>query len=578
MSRIFPFSLIIVVCFGVSAARSQQTSVPQPTPPAPTTTDFLKHSVEFTRLDALLTAATNKVDAVEAAIKADNKKNGRAEYSRPDADLSICRELSSANELYMKTFSEVYEMQSIGEAGVLNGRPDLQDIIDEAEYSIDGIGGNIAFRQAAWKCPKTEKAGGSTPTSTSTAALTRDEDLAYRTKTAIQQKDTDALLAELNAAIAKNKKDALALAMRGDIYMSQEKVELARVDYNEAIKYDRKNSMYYYKRGHSFQSSPNYSRETANVDYTKAIELDPNNEDALRDRAYNYTLTGKNTEALTDLLKAVQIKPNDPKPQLFLAQLYVKANDAENAMRWYDSYIAIKKDNPYAYVERAFIYEYLKEYVKAEADYDRTIQLLPNDYIGYGNRADLYAKIKRFQWAEKDYTKGIELKKDDSIRYVLRARFYAKWGKYDEAIADYTSAVSLSPTDTPLRIEANQLIAAAKAAMANARALGEKYNPLMDTYVLVRFQISNKMDAYMALKKSGSAIAVNGKGSLCTNLSELSTLGTRATAAFAPILDMYEQGQLKGFSGPIDLAEDNKWRLPGTLKYIAEQQAEQKCL
>jgi tetratricopeptide (TPR) repeat protein len=575
MIRFFTSILVFLFCSTLNVTYGQQASLPMPTPTPPlNTTNFLKHSVEFMRLDALLTTATNKVDAVEAVIKADNKKNGRSEYSRPDSDLSICRELSSANELYYKAFNELYEMQSMGEAGLVNGRPDLQNIIDEAEYSIDGIGANIAFRQAAWKCPKAEKTGGSPITATKPdATLTRDEDLAYRTKMAIQQKATDSILAELNDAIAKNKKDALALAMRGDIYMSQEKVEMARLDYNAAIKYDGKNSMYYYKRGKSFESLPNYNRDTANVDYTKALEFDPNNEDALRDRARNYTLTGNNTEAMADLLKAVQLKPNDPKPHLLLAELYVKANDADNALRQFNSYFAVKKDDPYAYVERGQIYEYLKEYVKAEADYDKVIELLPNDVIGYGNRADVYAKAKRFQLAEKDYTKGIDLKKDSSVRYVQRARFYAKWGKYDEALSDYQSAISLDRSDWTIAKEAKDLIATAKLAIANAQALGEKYNPLMDTYVLVRSEISNKMDDYVALKKSSPS----EKSLLCTNLSELSTLGAKATAAFAPILEMYEQGQLKGFSGPIDLAEDNKWRLPNTLNYILAQQAELKC-
>ncbi len=341
----------------ISLKKTESNAVPQPTPSLVPATDkmaaFKKTSDEYSRLDALLTEANDRVEATENALMAENKKNGRNPYSRSDSDLTICTQLHDADELYSKTFSEFYDMQLMNEAGDLDGRPDLRDVVDEAEYTMDGIGGYILIKQSTWKCPKESKiAASSGKVAKPVAPLTREDDLSYRTKLAIDNKATDGLLAELNAAISKDKKDALAFALRGDIQMAKESVLLARADYNQAIKLDGKKSLYYYKLGRSFESSPDSSRETANQNYTRALELDPNNEDALRDRGYNYMLSGNTAGAMADLSKATQLKPDDPEPHYWLARLYVKANDAENAIRQFDNFIANKKDNPYAYGER----------------------------------------------------------------------------------------------------------------------------------------------------------------------------------------------------------------------------------
>ncbi len=222
----------------------------------------------------------------------------------------------------------------------------------------------------------------------------------------------------------------------------------------------------------------------------------------------------------------------------------------------------------------AEVYIFLKQYDKAESDYARVITLMPNDYYGYGNRAELYVREKKYALAEKDFTKGIDLKKSDASSYVQRARFYTKWGKYDEALEDYKTAMSLAAYNkTALRDEFNSLITATNAARANAKELADVYNPLLDVYSPLLMQAGNKMDAYRALKKNSPS----ANGQLCTVLSELAPLVIRATEAFLPILDLYEKGKLKGFSGPISIVEDDKWRLDGTATYIRQQQSALKC-
>jgi TonB family protein len=113
---------------------------------------FKAHFEEFNRLDRLFDNASERTDAMENAIKADNQKNGRPMFTKPADNSGICKALSEMDDLYNKSFSESYDMTAMKEADELKGYPDFIKFADQVEEAMEGRGGDILTRQMLWGC------------------------------------------------------------------------------------------------------------------------------------------------------------------------------------------------------------------------------------------------------------------------------------------------------------------------------------------------------------------------------------------------------------------------------------------
>jgi TonB family protein len=133
-----------------------QVTAKQLAPAAGAVSDVVKkfktYFDEFTRIEPLFEAAGDKVDKIEAAIEADNAKNGRAKFAKPADSTAICTALSDLDKLYDKWFAEYYDMNDMKESDELTGHPDLIKFVDQAEERLDGLGGDILTRQLLWGC------------------------------------------------------------------------------------------------------------------------------------------------------------------------------------------------------------------------------------------------------------------------------------------------------------------------------------------------------------------------------------------------------------------------------------------
>jgi TonB family protein len=113
---------------------------------------FKEHFEEFTRLDPLFETAAGKVDNIEAAIEADNAKNGRTKFAKPADNTTICKSLGDLDRLYDDLFSEYYDMNEMKENDELVDYPDLIKFVDKAEERLNGLGGDILTKQLLWGC------------------------------------------------------------------------------------------------------------------------------------------------------------------------------------------------------------------------------------------------------------------------------------------------------------------------------------------------------------------------------------------------------------------------------------------
>ena len=392
------------------------------------------------------------------------------------------------------------------------------------------------------------------------------DDLATRTKAAIKKNDYAAVLEEINGRISKNKKDAEALSLRGDIYLAQKQTELARADYSQAIKLSPKTSLYYYKRGMSYQESPGYNLQTATADNDKALELDPNNSGALTEKGYNFNREKKTTEAKAAFEAAVKSDPSNGPAYYQLGAIAIAENNPATALDALTRSIAADPNYMYSYGSRAEVYEFLKEYDKASDDYDKIVELMPNQEYGYGNRARFYTRMKRYALAVQDYTKILTFTTTPDGYIRDRGTAYELWGKYDEALADYKTYITKNPWDKVMLERANKLVDTTNAARATAKEMSVPFNAAIEAYSPIETDLGKKIDSYRALRDSKMLVSVNGVHPLCSQIKTLEALLSKAIIAFNPVQQLYDQGKLKGFSDQIDFAEDRSVKLRNTKK------------
>ena len=169
------------------------------------------------------------------------------------------------------------------------------------------------------------------------------------------------------------------------------------------------NAEEYYNLGNNCYNAEDYKE--AIEYYTKAIELNPNNEDYYTDRADCYKKLEQYEEAISGYSKAIKLNP--------------------------DSYSS--------YQMRGQCYQELKQYEEAINDFNKAIEINPDWWGFYRDRADCYKKLEQYEKAAIDYTKAIELNDDFNIlSYLYRADCYLFLGKLNEAEADW----ELSQTHT----------------------------------------------------------------------------------------------------------------------------------
>lgn len=400
--------------------------------------------------------------------------------------------------------------------------------------------------------------------------------LVARARASIEKKDYDTALADLNQALALQKKNAEAFALRGDVYTAQKKVELARLDYNQAIKLNGKVSAFYYKRGMSFKESPGYSREAAMADYNKALEIDPQNENALRERGFTYFVDEKIPAAVADFEAALKLDSMDAPIYAYLARIHKRTN-IDQALGDYDTYLKIKTDDPYAYVERGQLLESQSKNDLALADYNRVIELLPQDAIGYSNRADIYLRQIKYALGIADLNKVIEMRPNDSSGYSRRGRVYEVQGKYDIAIDDYKKALSLDPYNSFAKTRLPLIIEKVRALIPAVTEFSTLYNNYLQAFS-AKAEIFNKQSAEMfALDEAQQKLAKPDTKMMCGKIAVISTTLDETIKAFAPMLDLYEKGKMAGFTNQINMMERTIPLLETSKKGVREYSDYYKC-
>jgi tetratricopeptide (TPR) repeat protein len=308
-------------------------------------------------------------------------------------------------------------------------------------------------------------------------------------------------LAELNAAIAHDPRNAKAYRDRGNYYLDQGDTERALADFSraediespprqpatqaagmqtalldQAIAREPKNPKVYYERANAFAGAGDYDRALA--DYNQAIVIDPKFVDAYYNRGVVYQMRSEFERAISDYDLAITFNPN-------FAAAYnnrgvaLKAKgdagraiadferaaelDAPNTFTYFDRIVALDPRNAKAYLGRGKALLKAGDANRALADLDKAIELDPAAAAGYSDRADIYVSKGDFVRAIADLDKAVALGRIDANTYLRRGSAHQRKGDKSIAIADFRKVLELEPGNVVAKLNLMHLGAGAGA-------------------------------------------------------------------------------------------------------------------
>jgi len=122
-----------------------------------------------------------------------------------------------------------------------------------------------------------------------------------------QRGDADRAMADFDAAIRLNPRDAMAFNNRGSVHKMNRDAQRAIADYSEAIRLDRTNAMAFRNRGVLYAGIDDKNRALA--DFNEAVWLDPKNVYGLLWRGVVHASMGNKDLAEADWDEATRLDP-----------------------------------------------------------------------------------------------------------------------------------------------------------------------------------------------------------------------------------------------------------------------------
>ena len=204
-----------------------------------------------------------------------------------------------------------------------------------------------------------------------------------------------------------NPQNGLLFVNLGTIQRNQQNYQDAEISYTCAISLLEENTVAFSTRASLYAEMEEYQK--AIDDYSVIIGRNPENEDALYERALCRFMNNDTVGARFDLETIDKFNPKSAKSRLGMAMVYKAMG--ENAMA-VELYNALIKANPNSWSllrDRAEVYFFSKRLGAALIDIDKSISMNGKDPLSYFLRAKIrWAKGDR-EYARRDLNRAVEL-------------------------------------------------------------------------------------------------------------------------------------------------------------------------
>ena len=191
--------------------------------------------------------------------------------------------------------------------------------------------------------------------------------------------------------------------------------------------------------------------DKAIADFDKVLAADPKAHFATYFRGLSYLAKGDDEHGFTDMAKAIELHPTDAWYYYVRARENGKRKNDDAALADLNKSLELEADED-AYLLRAELYTRRNEVEKAIADLTRAAEVKPDYPVPVGNRALLYEQTKRYDLALADYDKLLSLRPGDTYYTERKAALLDKLTREPEPIILKPGAPAAPPTP-PLEVE-----------------------------------------------------------------------------------------------------------------------------
>jgi predicted O-linked N-acetylglucosamine transferase (SPINDLY family) len=185
--------------------------------------------------------------------------------------------------------------------------------------------------------------------------------------------------------------------------------------------------------------------DEALADISLALEIAPDDPEALLNRANVLKVLNRPEEALAGFERALTFKPGWPQAENNRATVLQALGRFAEALAGYDRALAAAPDYAEALNNRGSVLQDLKRPVEALAAYDQALRLAPKFAAAFNNRGSVLLEFRRFADALTCFDRARALRPDDAE--ILNNRGNALQGlmRYDDALSAYDQALALRP-------------------------------------------------------------------------------------------------------------------------------------
>jgi len=180
--------------------------------------------------------------------------------------------------------------------------------------------------------------------------------------------------------------------------------------------------------------------------YTLALQREPDNVYAIRQRASAYIQLGDVDHALADLAADVKSHPDDPDAYIARGNVYTDRARFDEALADFDRAVALDLGNDWAMADRGLVHVYKHQYDLATADLDAAAKINPKNAVVFRARGLMDEQTGAFEAAVAAFTTALDIEPNNA--FALTQRAFANWraGHGDAALQDATAALKRDPT------------------------------------------------------------------------------------------------------------------------------------
>ncbi|MEP7144698.1 MAG: tetratricopeptide repeat protein [Ferruginibacter sp.] len=218
----------------------------------------------------------------------------------------------------------------------------------------------------------------------------------------VDKKDYDKAIEQFKKAIEIDKNFAFAFRNLGFVYSEKGETGKAIDNFEKAKAADPLNPKLYRDLGRVyFEDIKDYDK--AIQQYTKALEMEPENSDAMYFLRKAFREKGEIDIVIGYFEKSIMNDPDNFHLYYVLGDIFFEdKKDYERAIKQYEKATEIGKDYAYSYVKVALVYKAKGEIDTAIGYYEKAISADPVNPYPYNDLGDIYLKDKKY------YDKAIE--------------------------------------------------------------------------------------------------------------------------------------------------------------------------